>query len=197
VLFCCLQSWGDCVIKFKVDWVVGSKSTTDIVINTINSGPTGLCTVSPSACSVLSNNGYNPISSSGGSGGCASRDPSTIENPTSCPIPGSSPPAAGINDTWYSQWVVTPAPGKSCPTPMSPEVTAVLRAMENDLKASRPDVQSVTVTATGVTQKVGASFVWLRQMCMLSVKTLIFVTVLLLYSYASRNGQIYRLTGVT
>jgi hypothetical protein len=68
----------------------------------------------------------------------------------------SPPPPAAVSDTWYGQVVVTPAPGKSCPTPMSPEVTAVLRAMENDLKATRPDVQSVTVTATGVTQRVSA-----------------------------------------
>jgi hypothetical protein len=178
--FCALQPGGQCAIQFKVDWVVSSTDTTNTVINTINSGPNGICTVSPTTCNTLNNNGYTP------SGGCASRDPATVENPISCPAPGASPPppksspqppGAGVSDTWYGQWVVTPAPGKSCPTPMSPEVTAVLRAMENDLRATRPDVQSVTVTATGVTQKVGASFVWLRQMCMLTVNTLFFVAV--------------------
>jgi hypothetical protein len=64
------------------------------------------------------------------------------------------PPGFGIEDTWYGQVVVTPTSGKACPTIMSPEVTAVLGAMENDLKAFLPDVRSVTVTATAVTQRV-------------------------------------------
>jgi hypothetical protein len=64
------------------------------------------------------------------------------------------PPGFGIEDTWYGQVVVTPTSGKACPTIMSPEVTAVLRAMKDDLKAFLPDVQSVTVTATAVTQRV-------------------------------------------
>lgn len=174
---CCpcspLQPWGDCVLQYDVDLVVGNTSTTDSLITAINTSPTQLCSVSPIACTYLDTNGYDPTSNSGGSGGCASRELATIEQIISCPAPASSPPPpeqsppppsasppppapAATNDSFYVQWVVTPESNGSCPAPDAAEVMALIARMQNDFANFSSDIQSVVVTPVNTSNRVSA-----------------------------------------
>ena len=176
----CLQAWGDCVLQYFVDLVVGNTSTTDSLISAINPSPAGLCSVSPTACTYLDNNGYDPTSDSGGSGGCASRELATIERIISCPAPASSPPPPPVaasppppeqlspppslsppppapsatNDSFYVQWVVTPTSNGSCPAPNAEEVMALIARMRNDFGNFSSDIQSVAVTPVNTSTRV-------------------------------------------
>ena len=176
----CLQAWGDCVLQYFVDLVVGNTSTTDSLISAINPSPAGLCSVSPTACTYLDTNGYDPTSNSGGSGGCASRELATIEQIISCPAPASSPPPppvadsppppeqlspppslsppppapAATNDSFYVQWVVTPESNGSCPAPNAAEIMAIIARMQNDFANFSSDIQSVAVTPVNTSTRV-------------------------------------------
>ena len=172
----CLQAWGDCVLQYFVDLVVGNTSTTDSLITAINPSPAGLCSVSPTACTYLDTNGYDPTSNSGGSGGCASRELATIEQIISCPAPASSPPPppvadspppsppppsppppapAATNDSFYVQWVITPESGGSCPAPDADIfLNAMPAKMPVDFANFNSDIQSVTVTPVNITTRV-------------------------------------------
>ena len=182
ICFCSfgLQAWGDCVLQYAVDLVVGNTSTTDSLISAINTSPAGLCSVSPIACTHLDNNGYDPTSNSGGSGGCASRELATIERIISCPVPASLPPPPPVaasppppeqlspppllsppppepsatNDTIYVQWVVTPGSNGSCPAPDAAEVMALMARMRNDFANFSSDIQSVAVTPVNTSTRV-------------------------------------------
>ena len=164
------------MLQYFVELVVGNTSTTDSLITAINPSPTGLCSVSPTACAYLDNNGYDPTSNSGGSGGCASRELATIEQIISCPAPASPPsppppeespppsppppspppPApAATNDSFYVQWVITPESGGSCP-PADADIflNAMPAKMPVDFASFSSDIQSVTATPVNITTRV-------------------------------------------
>ena len=168
------------MLQYFVDLVVGNTSTTGSLISAINPSPAGLCSVSPTACTYLDNNGYDPTSNSGGSGGCASRELATIEQIISCPAPASSPPPppvadsppppeqlspppslsppppapAATNDSFYVQWVVTPESNGSCPAPDAVEIMALIARMQIDFANFSSDIQSVAVTPDNTTTRV-------------------------------------------